>query len=80
MCCSRIRSAFRILDTGCGEYFVAEIAAKLVGGAQINFPATKKFRKLSLHSSQIEETREIARLELHQEVDIAILPKLAFES
>src|SRR5262245_47622724 len=80
MCCSRTRSAFRILDTGCGEYFVPEIAAKLVGGAQINFPTTKKFRKLPLHPSQVQETRGLAGLELNQEVEVAILSKFTFQS
>lgn len=80
MCCSRTRSSFRILDTGCGEDFVAEIAAKLVRGAQIDLSATEKFRKLSLHSGQVEEAGRLARMELNQEIDVAILPKLALQS
>jgi hypothetical protein len=68
------------LDTGCGEYFLAEIAAKLIGGAQIDLSPTEKFRKLSLHSGQIEEAGRLFRMELNQEVDIAVLPKLALQS
>src|SRR6266545_4235864 len=55
MCCSRTRSSFRILDTCRGEYFVAEIAAELVGSAQIDLSTFKKRRKFPLHPSQIKE-------------------------
>jgi hypothetical protein len=79
MCC-KTRSSFCILDTGCREYFLAEIAVKLVGSAQIDLSTTEKFRKVSLHSGQIEETRRLARLELNQKVDVAVLPKLALKS
>jgi len=80
MCCSRTRSSFRILDTCCGQHFVAEIAAKLVRSTQIDLSPTEKFRKFSLHSGQIEEAGRLVRLELNQEVDVAILPKLALQS
>src|SRR5688572_22101828 len=79
MCCSLTRSSFRILDTGCGEYFVAEIAAKLVGRAQIDLSTTENSGKLSLHSGQIEEAGCLGRMELNEEVDVAILPKLALQ-
>src|SRR6266511_2229138 len=80
MCCSRTRSSFRILDTCCGEYFVAEIAAKLVGSAQIDLSTFKKRRKFPLHPSQIKKAGRLVRMELNQEVDVAILPQLAFQS
>jgi hypothetical protein len=72
MCCSRTRSSFRILDTGGRYHLIAEITTKLVGSAQIDLSATKKFRKLSLHSSQIEKAGRRAGLELNQEIDVAI--------
>jgi hypothetical protein len=69
------------LDAGRREYFVAEIAAKLVGSAQIDPSTTEKLRKLSLHSSQIEEAGcRLVGMELNKEVDVAILPKLALQS
>src|SRR6266540_7359861 len=80
MCCSRTRSSFRILDTCCGEYFVAEIAAKLVGSAQIDLSTFKKRRKFPLHPSQIKETGGLVRMELNQQVDVAILPQLTLQS
>src|SRR5918999_190083 len=81
MCCSRTRSSFCILDTGGGEDFVAEIAAKLVGSAQIDLSTPEKFRKLSLHSTQIEQAGpRLVRMELDQKVDIAILPKPTLQS
>jgi hypothetical protein len=80
MGCSRTRSSFRILDTGGGQYFVAEIPAQLVGSAQIDLSTTEKFRKLPLHSRQTEEAGCLARMELNQQVNVATLPKLAFQS
>jgi hypothetical protein len=75
-----MRSSFRILDTGGGEYFVPEIAAKLVGRAQIDLLPFEKSSKFPLHPSQIEETWRRPRSKLDQEIDIAIFPKFPCQS
>src|SRR6185369_7361476 len=67
----RTRSSSRILRLGGPQYLFAEISAEILRRAQVDLLPSQQAGQLRLHGGQPEQARLTARLELHQEVDVA---------
>jgi len=74
MCSSRTRSSLFILRNGGGNDLFAKVPAELSGRPKVDF-ATDHLRKLHLHANQAEVSRAETFFELHEQVDIAVIPK-----
>ena len=72
---SRTRSSGRIQRAGVGGDLVAEVGAEVFGGAQFDGPPEGVF-ELELHHSQVQQAGGVFGLELNQEVDVAVGPKV----
>src|SRR5215469_14230315 len=75
MCRRRIRSRPFILRESGGDHLGTEVAAQVLGCAQINL-ASLLFRKLHFHARQGDQARCMAGIEFHQNVEVAIRTKM----
>jgi len=67
------------MSPGCGIMYlgffcdlVAEVAAQVLRGAQVNLAAAKQDREFSLHIRQFKETRRFAWRKLHEYINITL--------
>src|SRR5437868_12429136 len=75
----RARSSGSKLNLRHLHHVIAEVAAQVFLCAQVDASALEQGRKLKLDLCHREQTRPCCRLELHQEVDIAVGPRGALE-
>lgn len=69
-CRRRTVSSGRIKRTRCRGDLVAEVAAEVLVGSQLDW-APRVASKLQFHLGEVDETRNAARVELDEDVDIA---------
>jgi hypothetical protein len=74
MCCNRARSDGGILHLSRPQHLLAKEAAQVFRRAEIDRSTNNRF-EVKLHARQPNETRFAARLELNQDIEIAVWPK-----
>src|SRR5688572_8073186 len=72
MCCTRTSLSGRKLHLGSPQHLVAEVPAELLRRAQVNLAPSEQSREFCLEFREAEEARRPARLELDQQVDVAL--------
>jgi hypothetical protein len=69
----------RILDLRGANHFISEVAAKVVGGSQVNSPPSEYGWQLVFHLSQTEETGFLPTVEFYEKVYIALEMRVTLE-
>jgi hypothetical protein len=78
-----VKHADRVFRTHIGSLrcddLATEVRAKILCRAQIDAPSAKQRRYLDLDPRQPQQARFAARLEFHQQIDVAVPPRRAFQ-
>src|SRR5207248_11569278 len=73
-CRYRTRSKSFILHGGRSKHLIAEVAAEILGCTQVHL-SSQLFGEFQLHPGDAEQTWRFTRLELNQNVNIAVGPE-----
>jgi hypothetical protein len=72
MCLIRITSFLFIEDLCPADHLVPEVSAQVLPGAKVDLPAVEDLGQLPFHSGQPDESRNVAGLELNEDVEVAL--------
>ena len=72
-------SSGRILDRGCPQDLIAEVAAEILRCAQVHLSSVQKRRQLDLYLRHADQAGLGVLLEFNQQVDVAVGPRGAFQ-
>src|ERR1700740_1980041 len=79
MCLMRTLSSRFILNFRRADDLVSEIAAEILGGAQVDLPPSEQRRKLKFDFGHREQAWCRTRLEFHEQIDVAVEPVGSFQ-
>jgi hypothetical protein len=75
----RIASSTRILHLRGFDDVISKVARQVAGGAQIHLASPEQIRKLDLHGGDAQETGNVRRVELDEQIDIAVRARCPFK-
>jgi len=72
MCRNRTASSLCILHLRLVQHLLAEIAAQILGRAEVHFSSPEQGRQLTLHARDPEKPRDLPWLKLNEQINIAV--------